>query len=130
MLDTDVCIYLTKRRSLALERRFERLQPGQVVVSVVTCGELYYGASKSRERTASLDRLAEFVRDIPVEDIRPDTAEIYGEIRTDLELRGRPIGNHDLWIAAHALSLGLTLVTNNEREFSRIATLPVQNWIK
>ncbi len=130
MLDTNICIYIAKNRPPAVKARFERLKPGQLIMSVITYGELSYGATKSNQRTLALTRLAELVQDIPVADLSPAAAEAYGEIRASLEKQGRLIGNNDLWIAAHAMALDVTLATNNESEFKRIAELSVENWTK
>ena len=110
--------------------RFERLKPGQMVMSVITYGELYYGASKSNQRAKALAQLDKTVQDIPVEDLTSTASEAYGMIRAALEKQGRVIGNNDLWIAAHAMALGVTLATNNDREFLRVTGLSVENWTK
>ena len=99
-------------------------------MSVITYGELRYGAEKSRRRADAVDVLQELTTLIPVCPLAADTGEQYGNIRSLLERSGMPIGNNDLWIAAHALSLGAVLVTNNEREFSRVAGLAVENWAR
>jgi tRNA(fMet)-specific endonuclease VapC len=96
----------------------------------ITYGELYYGACESSQRAKALTQLEELVRDIPVENLDSTAARAYGEIRTTLEEKGRLIGNNDLWIGAHAMALDVTLATNNEREFKRIAGLSVENWTK
>jgi tRNA(fMet)-specific endonuclease VapC len=130
MLDTNICIYIAKHQPPEVKARFDRLKPGQLVMSAITYGELYYGASKSNERARALGLIEELVQDIPVEDINSMAAQAYGEIRASLEKRGRLIGNNDLWIGAHAMALDVTLATNNEREFKRIAGLSVENWTK
>ena len=130
MLDTNICIYIAKHQPPAVKARFERLQPGQVVMSAITYGELHYGAGKSARRESALAHLAELIQDVPVENLDSKAAEAYGEIRATLERHGRVIGNNDLWIGAHAMALGVTLATNNEREFKRIAGLSVENWTK
>jgi tRNA(fMet)-specific endonuclease VapC len=130
MLDTDICIYISRRRPSVVKERFERLKPGQVIMSVITYGELYYGASKSNQRAEALAELGKTVRDIPVEDLTSTASQAYGEIRATLEKQGRTIGNNDLWIAAHAMALDVTLATNNEHEFLRVTGLSVENWTK
>ena len=98
-------------------------------MSTITYGKLSYGASKSAypERTANvLERLVEL---IPVIPIASEVATCYGQIRRACEKQGKPIGNNDLWIAAHALQLKLVLVTNNEKEFTRVKGLNVENWV-
>jgi len=130
MLDTNICIYIAKHQPPEVQARFERLKPGELVMSAITYGELCYGVSKSSQRARASAQLEELVRDIPVENLDAVAAQIYGEIRATLEKQGRLIGNNDLWIGAHAMSLGVTLATNNEREFKRIAGLSVENWTK
>jgi tRNA(fMet)-specific endonuclease VapC len=96
---------------------------------VITYGELLYGARKSLQRTLALERLRELVHFLPALPLPATAAEAYGTIRSELEAKGELIGNNDLWIAAHALAAGLTLVTNNEKEFRRVGGLKVQNWV-
>lgn len=128
MLDTNICIYIAKHQPPAVKAHFDRLKPGQVVMSVITYGELHYGATKSSERARALMQLEQLVQDIPVECLDSLAARAYGEIRGTLEKQRRLIGNNDLWIGAHAIALGVTLATNNEREFKRIAGLSVEKW--
>jgi len=130
MLDTNMCIYIAKHRPSEIRARFERLKPGQLVMSAITYGELYYGASKSSQQASALAQLRELVQDVPVAELDSRASEAYGEIRAALEKEGRLIGNNDLWIGAHALALNLTLATNNEREFKRIPGLSLENWTK
>ena len=130
MLDTDICIYLAKNQHPQVTARFERLKPEQLVMSAITYGELQYGANKSSQRSRTLSQLAEITEYIPVESITLSAARAYGEIRATLEKQGRMIGNNDLWIAAHAMAMNVTLATNNEREFLRVTGLSVENWTK
>jgi tRNA(fMet)-specific endonuclease VapC len=130
MMDTDICIYLTQNRHPLVTARFNRLQPEQLVMSAITYGELQYGANKSNQRDSVLSKLEELIQYVPVENLTAATAKAYGEIRAALEIQGRVIGNNDLWIAAHAMTLDVTLATNNEREFERISNLTVENWTK
>jgi len=110
-------------------KRFQKLEPGDAAISVITWGELLYGAEKSKHRKKALELLAEFKTFVPVLPIPETAGNTYGIIRAALETQGRSIGNNDLWIAAHAKAAGLTVVTNNEREFRHIAGLKVQNWV-
>jgi tRNA(fMet)-specific endonuclease VapC len=128
LLDTNICIYIRQERPEQVLRRFRRLRPGEAVLSVITYGELLYGAAKSAHRTAALERLRELVRLLPAMALPESAGETYGAVRAELESKGEMIGNNDLWIAAHALAAGLTLVTNNEKEFRRVRRLKVQNW--
>jgi tRNA(fMet)-specific endonuclease VapC len=130
MLDANICIYIAKHQPPEARAHFERLKPGQLVMSAITYGELCYGASKSTERARALAQIEELTQLIPVESPGPKAAQTYGEIRSRLEKEGRPIGNNDLWIGAHAMVLDVTLATNNEREFKRIPGLRVENWVK
>lgn len=128
LLDTNICIYVRRRKPESVFRRFDRLIAGEAAISVITFGELLFGANKSREPGASLKTLNEFFRLVPALPLPEKAGEVYGFIRADLEARGEVIGANDLWIAAHALASGLTLVTNDEREFRRVRGLKVQNW--
>ena len=129
LLDTNICIYIHRRRPGKVLARFQKLEPGDVAISVITWGELLYGAEKSKQRKKALEILAEFKTFVPVLPIPESAGNTYGIIRASLESMGQPIGNNDLWIAAHAKAAGLTIVTNNEREFRRIPGLKVQNWV-
>lgn len=130
MVDTDLCIYIAKRNPPQVFSRLERMSPGQVVMSVITYGELSFGAYLSVQRAKSLSSLDEFLMGIPVEPLTAKAGSVYGEVRAALAAQGRLIGANDLWIGAHALTLDLTLATNNEREFRRISGLKVENWAK
>jgi len=129
LLDTNICIYLTKHQHPALNQRFASLAENEVAMSVITFGELQFGAQKSQHRGKVLQALAKLSAVIPVLEMQPEAGEIYGEIRATLQQKGTPIGNNDLWIASHALSEKLILVTNNEKEFMRVPDLSVENWI-
>ena len=109
-------------------RRFRKLRPGEAVLSVITYGELQYGAAKSEQRVGALESLRELVNLLPALPLPETAGETYGMIRAQLESKGEMIGNNDLWIAAHALAARLTLVTNNEGEFRRVPRLKIQNW--
>jgi tRNA(fMet)-specific endonuclease VapC len=128
LLDTNICIYIAKQKPPSVLARLQRLRPGDVGMSVITYLELVYGAWKSQRREENLERIKELEPLIPVLAIDASAGRHYGQVRAELERKGSPIGAYDLLIAAHALSLGLTLVTNNVREFRRIAQLRVENW--
>jgi len=128
LLDTNICIYIRQRRPEEVLQRFQKLRPGEAALSVITYGELLYGAAKSQQRLTALERLRDLVYMLPALAL-PDTAgEVYGRIRAELESKGEVIGNNDLWIASHAMASGLTLVTNNENEFRRVRGLKIRNW--
>jgi tRNA(fMet)-specific endonuclease VapC len=128
LLDTNICIYIRQERPEAVLRRFRRLRPGEAALSVITYGELIYGAAKSSQREAALERLRELFYWLPALPLPESAAQAYGTIRAALADTGEMIGNNDFWIAAHAVASGLTLVTNNEREFRRVRGLKLQNW--
>jgi tRNA(fMet)-specific endonuclease VapC len=128
LLDTNICIYIRRRRPPAVLARFRQLKPGEAVLSVITYGELAYGAEKSQFREQARRQLAELAGLLPVLELPSRAGEFYGSIRAALAAEGDMIGNNDLWIAAHARTAGLILVTNNEREFRRIQGLEIQNW--
>ncbi|BBO67303.1 ribonuclease VapC [Desulfosarcina alkanivorans] len=130
MLDTDICIYTIKRKPISVLKRLEKVQPGMVVMSVITFAELINGAKKSQHVEANLRRLNALSELIDVLPFDKDAAMAYGDVRSDLEKRGLIIGGNDLFIAAHALSLNLTLVTNNQREFGRVNGLKIENWVE
>lgn len=128
LLDTNICIYIRQEKPTKVLQRFRRLNAGEAALSVITYGELFYGAQKSAHRELALERLGELVRWLPALPLPEVAGEIYGEIRFELASSGQLIGNNDLWIAAHAVASGLTLVTNNEQEFRRVQGLKIQNW--
>ncbi len=130
LLDTNICIYIRQERPEPVLRRFRRLRHGEAALSVITYGELIYGAAKSAQREAALERLRELIHWLPALPLPESAAEAYGTIRAELAANGEMIGNNDLWIAAHAMSAGLTLVTNNEKEFRRVRGLKLQNWAR
>jgi tRNA(fMet)-specific endonuclease VapC len=129
LLDTDICIYIAKHRPSAVRERFSRHAAGELAMSVVTLGELRFGAEKSQTREQAIAKVQELASLIPVHPLPEAAGEHYGRIRAELQRAGQPIGNNDLWIAAHARAEGLVLVTNNEREFNRISDLQVENWV-
>lgn len=129
LLDTNICIYIRQRRPPSVLARFLELEPGEALISVVTYGELLYGAEKSAKRAQALQQLDELRAFLPVAALPDNAGKEYGLIRATLEAKGETIGNTDLWIAAHAKAAGLILITNNEKEFKRVAGLKVQNWV-
>jgi tRNA(fMet)-specific endonuclease VapC len=130
LLDTNICIYIQRQKPKEVLARFQKLKPGDAAISVITWGELLYGAEKSQQSKKALQLLEEFKSLIPVLPMSENAGKAYGAIRASLESKGKTIGNNDLWIAAHARAAALTIVTNNEREFKRIAGLKVQNWVE
>lgn len=128
MLDTDICSYVMKRSDDRVLRRLQKLPVDDVCISVITKAELLFGVAISARPEQDGNALKAFLQYVEALDF-PDAASAhYAKIRADLQKRGAMIGANDLFIAAHALSLGLTLVTNNAREFQRVRDLVVENW--
>lgn len=130
LIDTNICIYIMNNRPAEVIQRFRSIEVGEVSISSISVSELQYGVSKSKRQKENQQRLDEFL--IPFEILPYDeiASTYYGEVRAQLEKQGIVIGPLDLLIAAHALSRDLVLVTNNEKEFRRIESLKVENWVK
>ena len=129
MLDTNICIYIIKRRPPEVLQRFLEYEVGELGLSSVTVSELFYGAYKSLHVEKNLRTLERFFLPFDIVEYGYKAAMEYGRIRAELERRGRVIGGLDMQVAAHARSLGVPLVTNNAKEFERIEGLEVQNWV-
>jgi tRNA(fMet)-specific endonuclease VapC len=128
LLDTDIFIFIRQKRPENVFQRFRSLQQGEAAISIITYGELSYGAAKSLRPSEAFARVSAITDLLAILPLPKSAGQTYGEIRAKLESRGEMIGNNDLWIAAHALASGLTLVTNDEKEFRRVRGLKVQNW--
>ncbi|MFH1493348.1 MAG: type II toxin-antitoxin system VapC family toxin [Pseudomonadota bacterium] len=129
MMDTNTCIALIKRKPVHTLQKFSEYQVGDIGISAVTLAELRYGVSKSQHQAKNQAALDEFVLPLEVAAFDEPATVAYGELRAALEKKGTPIGPLDTMIAAHALSLGVKLVTNNTREFNRVPKLTVIDWI-
>lgn len=128
LLDTNTCIYIINRRPAEVFERFAGLRLGDVAISSITGAELNFGVIKSGSRR-NLDALEKFLAPLDVLPFDDSAMREYGPLRTHLERVGTPIGAMDLLIAAHALALRSTLITNNLREFSRVPGLGLGNWV-
>ena len=128
LLDTNVCVDYLNGRHPAVARAIQHCSPDDLCVSSVAVAELRYGAEKSVHRQRNHARLDVFLAEIPCVDFDRNAASVYGRVRAALEKRGALIGPYDLQIAAHALALGLVLVSDNVREFRRVRALKVENW--
>lgn len=128
LLDTNICIYIAKKKPLAVSQKLEKMKVGEVAMSAITYGELLFGAEKSQHVEKTKKILEELTTLIPPLELTLKASEHYAHIRALLEAKGKPIGNNDLWIASHALALNTTLVTNNMKEFSRVPYLKLENW--
>ena len=129
MLDTNICISLIRQKPEKLIRRLTRCQPGDVGVSSITVAELAHGANKSNQIEQNLSALEQFLLPIEVADFNQPASAAYGMVRAFLEREGKMIGSMDMLIGAHALSLGVILVTNNTHEFQRIPKLKIEDWM-
>lgn len=128
MLDTNICIYIIKQKPMEIVDKFQSFPLGSIGISVITLAELEYGVSKSQSIQKNRDALALFVMPLEILDFDNAAAAVYGEIRAELEKKGNIIGSMDMFIAAHAVSVNATLVTNNTKEFERIKKLKLENW--
>ena len=128
MLDTDTCSYVMKRSNDAVLTRLQDVPVSDVCISVITKSELLFGVELSPRRGQDEVALNAFLGYVEVFDFPDQAASDYAKIRADLKTRGTMIGANDLFIAAHARSLGLTLVTNNTDEFRRVQNLTIENW--
>lgn len=128
MLDTNIVIYVIKRRPIELLEVFNR-HAGQMCISSITLAELLHGVEKSSMPDHNLLQVEDFISRMEVLPYGAKAASHYGEIRADLERKGIPIGVNDLHIAGHARSEGLTLVSNNVREFERVEALRLVDWV-
>lgn len=128
LLDTNICIYIAKHNPPKVKERFLELTSSDLGMSVITYGELCFGAEKSQNPSQTrqiIDRLAEVIQ---IEALTPEVGIHYGEIRAQLQKAGTMIGNNDLWIAAHARANDWTLVSNNTKEFKRVKGLSLESW--
>ena len=130
MLDTNICIYIIRKRPERVLRRLQRYRVSDIGVSAITLSELEYGVAKSIKPQQNKLALIEFLAPIEILPYDDMAALQYGELRIHLEKNGTPIGSLDMLIAAHALSLKCTLVTNNEAEFRRVPGLRIENWTR
>ncbi len=128
LLDTNICIYIARHNPPIVRERFSRHAAAELAMSVVTLGELRFGAEKSQSRERALAVIAQLETMMQIAPLTESVGEHYGQIRATLQRSGQTIGNNDLWLAAHARAEGWILVSNNEREFVRVDGLQVENW--
>jgi tRNA(fMet)-specific endonuclease VapC len=129
LLDTNICIYIINRKPLSVIKKMQQFAIEELSISTITVAELELGVEKSQHPNANRIALIEFLSPLHIRDFDQPAARAYAELRAVLERKGTPIGALDMLIAAHAISLGLTLVTNNLKEFRRIPKLKTDNWI-
>lgn len=129
MLDTNICIYLIKRKPTSVLAKFQQYELGDIGISAITVAELQYGVAKSQYTQQNQAALDAFLAPLIMADFDQDAATHAGAIRAQLAQAGTPIGAYDVLIAAHARSLRVTLITNNMNEFRRVPDLAVENWV-
>ena len=129
MLDTNICIYVIKHKPETVFQKLQNTNPEDVCISSVTYAELVHGVEKSAAVEKNRLALSMLLANMEILDFDVDAADCYGKIRAALEKKGTPIGTLDMMIAAHAQSLGYTVVTNNVKEFSRVSALKIENWV-
>lgn len=129
MLDTNICIFLIKRRPEHVLCKFVEQEPGNITISAITYAELLHGVEKSQAKERNRIALTMFLAEIPVIPFDDSAAQEYGIIKADLQKKGTSIGPMDTLIAAHAKSLNMILVTNNTREFVRVDGLALEDWV-
>lgn len=128
LFDTNICIDVIRQRAPGVVTRLRRRKIGSIGISTITLAELQFGVAKSIDPPRNTIALAHFCAPLEICPFDHEAASIYGEVRVDLERAGTPIGPLDPLIAAHARALNAVLITSNEREFSRVAGLHVENW--
>lgn len=129
LLDTNICIYIIKKKPISVVEQFEKYSIGSIAISSITLAEMEYGAKKSTDPQKNLEAFYKFITPLEIVDFDFRAAMVYGDMRYYLEKKGTPIGPLDTLIAAQAISNKMTLVTNNEKEFIRIPNLMVVNWV-
>ena len=129
ILDTNICIYIIKKKPESVFNKFRELTPGEVGISSITLAEMQYGIGKSSKPGQNQEALNQFLLPLEILDFNTKAAIEYGRIRSVLEKKGTPIGSLDMLIAAQAKSVGTVLVTNNTKEFKRVAGLKLENWV-
>lgn len=129
LLDTNICIYTINKRPISVYQKLKKVKFEHIYISTITVHELYYGVQKSKQASANLKALDEFISYFNILSFNDKDAGIAAEIRAALEKEGKPIGPYDLLIASQALRGKFILVTNNEKEFKRVKHIEVENWV-
>ncbi|MFA5922921.1 MAG: type II toxin-antitoxin system VapC family toxin [Methylococcaceae bacterium] len=129
LLDTDICIYLIKKHPPEVLARFQQIQLKQLHIPTITLFELYFCIEKNNSQQRNLSALENFIAPLTIVEFTLDAAKKAAKIRNNLQKQGTPIGAYDIQIAAIAISLNMTLLTNNTREFERVKGLKLENWV-
>lgn len=130
ILDTNIISHLIRNPAGLVSQRIRTLDIQSVATSIIVAGELEFGVQRkeSEKLSAAIKAVLDIIKPLPL--AHPDLAHHYGNIRLFLERNGTPIGQNDLWLAAHTVTLGATLVSDNEREFQRVPQLALENWLR
>lgn len=130
LLDTNICIHLIKKNPSHVLSKMKTYSTGSIKISSIVLAEMYFGAEKSARKTENLVAIERFIAPFEVVEFNIQDAQACGKIRNYLQTKGQIIGPYDMQIAAQALSRSWTVVTNNEKEFSRVEGLKIENWVK
>jgi tRNA(fMet)-specific endonuclease VapC len=129
LLDTNICIYIIKKKPENVIKKFLKTKPDSICISSITVSELYFGVAKSSKPNENTIALEKFIFPLTIIDFNKEDSIAYGKLRAKLEQKGKLIGAMDMLIAAQAISRDLVLITNNEKEFIKIDGLIIENWI-
>ena len=129
LLDTNIVAYIINERPFEVLTKFQSFSKNEIFVSSIVVAELWFGVAKSHKKEQNKLALESFLAPLTIIDFDSAAAKFYGLIRADLENKGMVIGSNEMLLAAHAISLGLILVTNNAREFERVEGLKIENWV-
>ena len=129
LLDTNICIYIIKKKPIKVFKKFSRLEIGELKISSITFAELYFGVYNSQNIEKNLNTIKNFLLPFEIIDFDEKSASEYAKIKANLRKKGQIIGELDMQIAGVALSNNLILITNNEKEFNRIENLKIENWV-
>ena len=129
LLDTNICIYIIKKKPVEVIKQFLKMKPDTIAISSITVSELFYGVAKSSKPNENTIALEQFLLPLTVIDFNKEDSLAYGKLRAKLEQKGKLIGAMDMLIAAQALNRDLILITNNDREFKKVEGLNIENWV-
>lgn len=129
LLDTDICIYIINKKPATVHQRLRKISIDLIHISVITHAELLYGVEKSTHHTKNTTLLSDFLAHVSILPWTSEVATTYAQLRASLEKKGTPIGNLDMMIAAHALSLKAKLITNNQKHFEKVPHLKFETWV-
>jgi len=130
LLDTNICIYIIKKKPEQVLKKFQRMKKSEIYLSSITIAELIYGVEKSQFKEKNMAAFDDFISPFECVDFNNESAKTFGRLRADLEKNGSMIGVFDLQIASISIAHDMTLVTNNEKEYSRVSGLRIENWTK